>query len=274
MQLYLCQSIHMKRILFFSLALIFLSSTAKAQDTLPDFTLRDLGNNRIQISWINPFETIVQLSVQRSFDSSRNFKTIFSPSSPTSIQNGYLDTKAPMGAPSYYRIYYVLAGGTYFFTPSKKSATGVAFDAAAGIEAGELITIRLRDVIIGQLTTNQYKHFRDSMMYQTKDTLYATGPNEIVIRPYAAKQMWRPSQYIFSSREGFVNIKLPYAATRKYRILFFEEDGTPLFEIGSVKESSLVIDKANFVHSGWFLFDLYENGVLIERNKFYVARDF
>lgn len=274
MQLYLCQSIYMKRILFLSLALVFFGFTANTQDTLPDFTLRDLGNNRIQISWINPYETIVQLSVQRSFDSSRNFKTIFSPSSPTSKQNGYLDTKAPMGAPSYYRIYYVLAGGTYFFTPSKKSATGVAFDAAAGIEQGELITIRLRDAIIGQLTTSQYKHFRDSMMYQTKDTLYATGPNEIIIRPYAAKQMWKPSQYIFSSRDGFVNIKLPFVATRKYRILFFEEDGTPLFEIANIKESSLIIDKANFVHSGWFLFDLYEDGVLKERNKFYVARDF
>ena len=274
MQLYLCQSIYMKRILFLSVALAFFGFTAKAQDTLPDFTLRDLGNNRIQISWINPFETVVQLSVQRSFDSSRNFKTIFSPSSPASKQNGYLDTKAPMGAPSYYRIYYVLAGGTYFFTPSKKSATGVALDAGAGIEPGELITIRLRDAIIGQLTTTQYRHFRDSMMYQTKDTLYAVGPNEIVIKPYAAKQMWKPSQYIFSSRDGFVNIKLPFVATRKYKILFFEEDGTPLFEIANVKEPSLIIDKANFIHAGWFLFDLYEDGVLKERNKFYVARDF
>lgn len=257
-----------------SLVVVLFSLVVQAQDTLPNFTVRNLGNNRIQVSWINPFETIVQLSVQRSFDSLRNFKTIFSPSSPSSKQNGYLDTKAAMGAPSYYRIYYVLAGGAYFFTASKKFATGVMMPGVADISGDQLITIRLKDAVIAQLNPQEYKKFRDSMIYQTKDTLFAVGPNEILIHPYGAKQMWKASQYVFSSREGFINIKLPQAANKNYRIVFFEEDGTPLFEIGRVKESSLIIDKANFVHSGWFLFDLYENGVLLERNKFYVARDF
>ncbi|HEX6915728.1 MAG TPA: hypothetical protein VF145_10830 [Chitinophagaceae bacterium] len=265
----------MNRKSFVSLFVLFLSFTASAQDTLPGFTLKNLGTNRTQISWINPFETIVQLSVQRSFDSLRNFKTIFSPAVPTSRQNGFLDTKAPAGATVYYRIYYVLAGGAYFFTPSRKAATGVVMPGVTDVpRTEELITIRLRDAIIGQLDAAAYKRFRDSMIYQTKDTLFAISPTEILIRPYAAKQMWKASQYVFSTREGFVNIKLPLAQNRHYRILFFEEDGTPLFEIARVKESSLVVDKANFVHSGWFLFDLYENGVLIERNKFYVARDF
>lgn len=264
----------MNRKLFLSLAIVLIGSIAAAQDTLPNFSVRNLGNNRIQISWINPYETVVQLSVQRSFDSLRNFKTIFSPSSPSSKQNGYLDTRAPMGAPSYYRIYYVLAGGSYFFTPAKKWATGVMMPGVSDVSGDQLITIRLRDAVIAQLNPTDYRKFRDSMIYQTKDTLFAISATEILIRPYAAKQMWKASQYIFSSREGFVNIKLPQAATKNYRVVFFEEDGTPLFEISRVKEPSLIIDKANFIHSGWFLFDLYENGVLIERNKFYVARDF
>lgn len=263
----------MKGILF--LGLVLCTIGGMAQDTLPKFTLRDLGNNRIQISWINPYETVVQLSVQRSFDSLRNFKTIFSPSSPNSKQNGFLDTKAPVGAPSYYRIYYVLQGGAYFFTPARKLSSGVIMPGVAEkVSEEELITIRLRDAIIGQLNAKQYRRFRDSMMFQTRDTLYAISPNEILIRPYVAKQMWRPSQYIFSSRDGFINIKLPFAATRQYRVIFYEENGAQLFEIPRIRETSLVVDKANFIHSGWFLFDLYENGVLIERNKFFVARDF
>lgn len=264
----------MKRILLFSLVILVCGMTVQAQDTLPGFTVKNLGSNRFQVSWINPFETIVQLSVQRSFDSLRGFKTIFSPTVPTSRQNGFLDTKAPVGAPSYYRIYYVLSGGSYFFTPSKKAATGIVMPGVIDNAGDQLITIRLRDAVVGQLNATEYKRFRDSMIYQTKDTLFALSATEILIKPYAAKQMWRASQYVFSSRDGFVNIKLPQAASKQYRIVFFEEDGTELFEIAKVREASLVLDKANFMHSGWFLFDLYENGVLIERNKFYVARDF
>jgi hypothetical protein len=262
----------MKRTFFAALALFF-SLFASAQDTLPNFSVKDLGKNRIQVSWINPFETVVQLNVQRSFDSLRNFRTIFSPQSPGLPQNGFVDTKAPAGITMYYRIYYVFSGGTYFFTFAKKPATGVEMP---GVEltAEQLITIRLRETVIGQYNNEQYRRFRDSIMYQTKDTLFAVSPTEIVIKPYAGKEMWRASQYIFSGRDGLVTIKLPLAATRHYKVLFFEEDGTPLFEIGKVKEPSLTLDKANFIHAGWFLFDLYEDGVLKERNRFYISREF
>jgi hypothetical protein len=264
----------MNRKLFLGVAFIVSFCTAKAQDTLPRFTIKDLGKDRIQVSWVNPYETVVQLNVQRSFDSLKGFKTIFSPQSPSLRQNGFVDTKVPTGTKMYYRIFYVLAGGSYFFTVSKKPPSGVMMPGVAEMEAEQVITIRLKDAIIGQFNQQDYRRFRDSIIYQTKDTLFALSANEILIRPYAAKQMWRPSQYIFTTREGFINIKLPEATAKRYRIVFFEEDGTPLFEINRVKEPSLIVDKANFIHSGWFLFDLFENGVLVERNKFYVARDF
>jgi hypothetical protein len=264
----------MNRNLFYCLVLMFISCFAKAQDTLPDFTIKDLGKDRIQVSWVNPYETVIQLNVQRSFDSLKGFKTIFSPQSPSLKENGFVDTKAPTGTKMYYRIFYVLAGGSYFFTVSKKPPSGVVMPGVAEVENQQLITIRLKDVIIGQFNQQDYKRFRDSIIYQTKDTLFAISATEILIKPYAAKEMWRPSQYIFTTREGFINIKLPNTNTHHYRVVFFEEDGTQLFELGRVKESSLIIDKANFVHSGWFIFDLYEDGRLKERNKFYVARDF
>lgn len=267
----------MNRKLLFSLVLSFTLCFAKAQDTLPRFTVRELGNNRVQISWINPFESVVQLSVQRSFDSLKNYKTIFSPQSPNLKQNGYVDTKVPVGTRMYYRIFYVLSGGTYFFTVSKKPGGGVEIGgptAAGPTDPDQLITVKLKDAIIGQFTQPQYWKFRDSIVYQTKDTLFAISAFEIILKPYAAKQMWKASQYVFTTRNGFINVKLPQANSRHYKLVFFEEDGTPLFEINRVKESSLIIDKANFIHSGWFLFDLYENGALLERNKFYVARDF
>jgi hypothetical protein len=265
----------MARRIVFSLVIVLLSCFAKAQDTLPNFTIRDLGKSRIQISWINPFESVVQINVQRSFDSLKGYKTIFSPQSPQLLQNGFVDTKVPPGGiRMYYRIFYVLAGGSYFFSPIKRPPMGVAIaNQTTEEEVGEqLITIRLKETIIAQLNFEQYKKFRDSIVYQTRDTLFAIGPTEIVIRPYAAKEMWKPSQYIFTNREGYVSIRLPSSA-KHYKIAFFEENGSQLFEIDKIKEQYLTLDKANFFHSGWFYFDLYEDGVLKERNKFFVARD-
>jgi hypothetical protein len=61
---------------------------------------------------------------------------------------------------------------------------------------------------------------------------------------------------------------------KSYSIKFFEEDNSPLFEVKQVKEASLVLDKANFLHSGWFKFELYEDGKLKEKNKFFIPKDF
>jgi hypothetical protein len=261
--------------LFFGLVLICFTLLSNAQDTLPNFTLRDLGKNRIQVSWKNPFETAVQINVQRSYDSLKAFQTIFAPQSPGLPQNGFVDTKARQGVKVYYRIFFVLAGGAYFFSPTKSPATGVLLPQAdVNPDGSTLITIKLRETVIGQLTYDQYKLFRDSIVYKTRDTIYANSATEVVIRPFIAKEIWKPSQYIFTNRDGYVTIKLPAIQARHYRVVFFDDRGNKLFEIVRVKESELVLDKVNFVHAGWFHFELYEDERLKERNKFYLSRDF
>ncbi len=265
----------MMRILFLGLVLMFSSNFVNGQDTLPNFTLRDLGKNRIQISWKNPFETIVQINVQRSYDSLRGYQTIFSPQSPTLPINGYVDTKARPGVKVYYRVFYVLSGGAYFFSAIKTPATGVLIPQAdINPESGSLITIKLRDIVIGQLTYDQYKLFKDSIIYKTKDTLYAVSATEVVIKPYIVKEAWKPSQFIFTNRDGYVMVRLPAVHTRNYRIVFLDDRGNELFEIKKVREPELVLDKVNFIRAGWFHFELYEDERLKERNKFYLSRDF
>ncbi|HSC36537.1 MAG TPA: hypothetical protein VLD19_01650, partial [Chitinophagaceae bacterium] len=82
--------------------------TTVAQDTLPKFTLVNKGNGRIIISWTSPYKSSVhQLSIQRSFDSTRNFKTILTLPDPTVPQNGYVDTKAPTEH-MFYRLFILL----------------------------------------------------------------------------------------------------------------------------------------------------------------------
>ncbi|MBD0351881.1 MAG: hypothetical protein ICV65_12075, partial [Flavisolibacter sp.] len=52
-------------------------------------------------------------------------------------------------------------------------------------------------------------------------------------------------------------LNLPYADEKKYNIKFYEEDNTFLFEIKNIKKPALTLDKANFIHAGWFKFELY-----------------
>ena len=96
-----------------------ISYLSYSQDTLPRFTLSGKPNNRNVISWTNPFRSISQIGIQRSPDSTRNFKTILTVPDPLVKQNGFADTKAP--APNmFYRLFIVLDSGKYFFTNAKR----------------------------------------------------------------------------------------------------------------------------------------------------------
>ena len=83
-----------------------------------------------------------------------------------------------------------------------------------------------------------------------------------------------PSFYVYTNREGYVYVNLPDADRRKYHIKFFEEDNDFLFELKNINETGLTLDKANFIHGGWFRFELYNGDRLVEKNKFYLAKDF
>jgi hypothetical protein len=47
-----------------------------------------------------------------------------------------------------------------------------------------------------------------------------------------------------------------------------------LFEIKNIRQSGLTLDKTNFLRAGWFNFELYNEEKLVEKNKFYLAREF
>ncbi|MEJ7684461.1 MAG: hypothetical protein WKG06_42765 [Segetibacter sp.] len=99
--------------------MIAIACKAFSQDTLPKFTIVERGN-KVIISWTNPYENLVQLNVQRSYDSLKFYSTIFSAPSPGLPQNGYTDTKKPANR-VYYRIFYVRQGGSYTFSKAKRA---------------------------------------------------------------------------------------------------------------------------------------------------------
>jgi hypothetical protein len=265
--------------------LFFVSISTRAQDTLPNFTVRLLSKDKVQVSWINPYPNCVQISIQRSYDSLKFFKTIFTPQSPELPQSGYVDKEFAIGVKAYYRIFYVLSGGNYFFSKSKssqsfnagQSSNRIIFDTALHAnEEKKYITIYKsnKDSFINKLEFKDFNRFKDSIIAKTKDTLLILSADEVIIKPYVPKPVWKPSPYVFTSTNGYVNIYLPLIKQHKYRIVFFDDRGKEIFQIKQIKEEPLVLDKTNFLHAGWFFFELYEDDKLKEKNSLYLERDF
>lgn len=256
------------------LSLFFFKSYS--QDTLPNFSVVERGN-KVTISWYNPYQSVIQLNVQRSFDSAKNFTTVFSPTSPQLPQNGYTETKMPTNQ-IYYRIFYVLEGGAYFFTRSRRVGSDARADQARstpllkGNTTG-LITVKVKDSFYANIPAGRFRFFRDSIIQHTRDTLTPINDSLLVIMPYNGPENFRPSLFIFSNRFG-ITINLPNATIRRYKVKFFEENGSALFEINHIKDTQLIIDKSNFLHAGWFFFELYEDDRLKEKNRFYLSKDF
>src|ERR1700710_3030075 len=95
------------------------SSRVLAQDTLPKFSVTNVGNNRIIIGWVNNYPLVKQISIQSSHDSLKNYKTILSVADPNAKDNGYADTKAANDH-MYYRLFVNLDKGQFFFTAARQ----------------------------------------------------------------------------------------------------------------------------------------------------------
>lgn len=286
------------------LAIAAISFESAAQDTLPRFTLEDKGNGRIIISWRNPYPNLIQLAVQRSYDSLKRFSTVYSSTSPELPVNGFSDKIVP-GLKPYYRIFYVMQGGAYYFTKSKRidaaivstsnnvGSTGTTVDSRRDQMNEETVNalkskkadslayppdkkffIKIADSLYTTLITREMLHFRDSILANTKDTLYQLNEDTILLGVYVPPYIQKTSEFVFTDKDGYVVIKLADVDKKRYDVLFMEEDETPVFELKAIKESFLIIDKTNFYHGGWFKFELKENGRVKERNKVFLAKDF
>lgn len=235
--------------------LLFLSihSILPAQDTLPKFSARNIGNNRIVIGWVNNFKNIKQISIQRSPDSLKDYKTILTVPDPTTHENGFVDTRAANDH-MFYRLYIMLEKGVFFFSPVKKPF----FDSAAVLAAKKKIIINEQVDKLGKI---------DSL----------NGPNGSAKEKQNAN-VFVASKYVYTMPDGYVRIKLPAdksnsQVNKKYSIRFFDEAGKLVFEIKEITLSNFKIDKSNFYHSGWFNFELYEDGKLFEKHKFLIPKE-
>ncbi len=204
-----------------------------AQDTLPRISVTQVSN-KVLISWVNPYTSITNIGIQRSYDSLKNFTTIGSVLNVKAAANGFVDPKVFIPA-QYYRMFISFEGGTYIFTASHRP----------------------------ELDTTKQETLK----------VISLAPVTEMPRPVPVQNWFVPSKEVFTGKDYNIVISLPDANKKKYSVKFFEDDGAFLFEIKRITDSYLTLDKVNFVHAGLFGFELFDNGVLIEKHKVYIPKD-
>jgi len=244
----------MKKIVLFlfSLVNVLVFTQLKAQDTLPRFSVRNVGNNRIIVSWVNNYQLVKQISIQRSSDSLKNYKTILSVPDPMNRQNGYVDTKAANDH-MFYRLFIVLDKAMYTFSTPKLPVT----DTAGAAEAE-------RKKILDPFSIEVNKPAKSIDSTLTVSGLDTRNKPNIFI----------PSMYVYTARDGNVHLNLPDVDTKKYSVKFYDENDNFLFEVKNLKEPSLIVDKTNFYHAGWFKFELFIDEKIKEKHKFFIQKEF
>lgn len=287
-----------------------LFTTSRAQEVLPNFTVVTKGNKKVIISWTNNYPLVKQISIQRSKDSLRGFTSILSVADPTVQQNGIVDSKAP-DEKQFYRLFIVQDSGKFVFSKSKRPILDTSrvivskpqtTENAARVIIAENVTpkqaeeikeklqptpapvvkapepekfffVKKRDTLVATINAKELKKFRDSVVTKTKDTIAFAGGDTILLKPFVPKEIFKPSKFVFTEKDGNIRVNVPGAPIHKYAIKFFDEKSEFLFDVDEVKEPVVLIDKVNFLRSGWYKFELYEDGKVKEKHKFFVPKD-
>ncbi len=159
--------------------------------------------------------------------------------------------------------------------PQIKSPSAIhGVPGAPEIDVHTTVFVRKGDSLVGQIEGARIGAFRDSLLNHTKDTLVFVDGDTILIKPFVPKEIYKVSSYVFTGKYGNIQISLPGAATRHYSVKFYDEGNRLLFELSEIRDSTLILDKTNFQHSGWFHFELYDGAQLKEKNKLFIPKEF
>jgi hypothetical protein len=257
------ESVYMKQLTrFFIVAVVIITASAytvQAQTTnlpvLPAFSAL-IKTGKIQLDFISGFRDVDQIGVQRSLDSVQYFYTIGYVANPNDYKNSYSDNK-PLPGSNYYRLLITFKSGKYLYTKIMLAVPDSTIDAGQKLQ--------LADV-------------KEQMIAATAKQNAAGGTPTVAETKEAEKKVekivWHPSNYVYTTADGNINIKLPDATDKKYTVKFFEPDGSFLFEIKEVKEPFLILEKAIFLHAGWFNFEITESGKSYEKWNLFIPLNY
>jgi hypothetical protein len=272
--------------------IILSSGNAFAQATLPDFTVKN-NKGKISVSWENKYQKEIKgITIQSSFDSLKKFSSLKTVPDPADAVNGFFDIGVPYEK-MFYRLFIVFDSGAYVFTASKRPEVDPKFDLQKNL--AKLRDANRSDPVVSKKTENpavpvtkkeetpvskkaETKKEETPVSKPPKPTKPESQPiiqtEEVKPDPITKKEsVYTVSRFIYTGRDNNVIVNLPDFNTNKYLVKFYNEENQQLFELNKITEGFLIIEKMNFLHAGWFYFELYKNEQLLEKNKFYIPRD-
>ncbi len=82
-----------------------------------------------------------------------------------------------------------------------------------------------------------------------------------------------PSPRVFTNSTQTIMIDLRGYDHENIRIVFYDEQGKQTLNMDGVPEPLLYLERYNFRKSGWYNFEIYEQSILVERSKVFIAKD-
>ena len=256
------------------------ASSLLGQATLPDFTLKNT-NGKVSIFWLNDYKKPVKgISVQRSYDSIKNFFSIASILNPQNSVNGFTDSMPPYNK-MYYRLFIGFDTGVYLLTPSKRPEVNTVIDYTRLIQ--EINALYEKNIKLQEEKVRLQKELAAALAEKNKNKAPAktAKKNPVTKKPdptevsedIISQVITYPSKRIFTDKDNNVVTKIFNVKANKYVIRFLTEDYKLLFEIKNPPEDYFILEKVNFTRSGWYQFEIYKNEYLLEENKFYIANE-
>jgi len=215
------------------LSFIFLFSYAIssiAQSTLPNIDV--LSKDGINIlGWVSPYESGVKsVTVQRSADSTYNFRTIGIITNLKTKNQNFIDAHPLLGN-NFYRV--VLTFNSEIEWISNLAKVVVDSNAIAHQKA---------------IPTNDSLQ---KLIDKLGDTAVLNNLNSV---------SYPKSRYVFTNPfTGNVNIEIPDALDNNYSLVFYDQKDKQILEIPKVQEQVVILDKRNFQSNGVFKFKLFKD---------------
>ena len=269
----------MRKLYFlFSFCFVLSASSLFGQATLPDFTLKNT-DGKISVLWLNNYPKPVKgISIQRSYDSTKNFFSIASILNPQNSVNGFTDSMAPYNK-MFYRLFIGFDTGVYVLTQSKRPEVNTVIDYSKLIQ--EINALYEKNIQLQEEKMRLQKELEIARAAKIKKKA-GNKNGKVTEKKTAAKEVSEevisqvityPSKRIFTDRDNNVVTKLFNVNANKYVIRFLTEDYKLLFEIKNPPADYFVIEKMNFSHGGWYQFEIYKSDFLLEENKFYISNE-
>jgi hypothetical protein len=264
----------------FTLCSLLTAGSLFGQATLPDFTLKNT-NGKISIFWLNDYKKPVKgISVQRSYDSTKNFFSIASILNPQNSVNGFTDSMPPYNK-MYYRLFIGFDTGVYLLTPSKRPELNTVIDYTRLIQ--EINALYEKNIRLQEEKVKLQKELAEALAAKNKNKAPAKNvKNKPAVKKPSITEVSEdiisqvitfPSKRIFTDKDNNVIARLFNVKENKYVIRFLTEDYKLLFEIKTPPDDYFVIEKVNFIRAGWYQFEIYKNDFLLEENKFHISKE-